>query len=857
MTLRSFWNYRVGLISVFTVVLLGFYCPVFSHSNHKTDKVVSEVYQDFLPNIPDSLVVDQFGTAVKFHSDLVRNKIVVIDFVFTTCSTTCPVLTAKLQAVQNILKAAGKIDVQFISISVDPTHDTPDVLKAYANDHGIFANWRFVTGAQESLQPLLAAFGATANSQSLHSDFIVIGNEKLGKWTRRAIGTSAEDIVADVQAMSDNLASKSTSGERYFGNLTVTDQNGKSHRFYDDFIRDRVVLINFIFTKCADICPVATDNLVRVRKLFLSEGLDVTLASITVDPENDNPAALKSFAVAHAADQWPFITGSKKNIDWITRRLGAAVDVPQEHSTVLIVGNDKTGDWRKLIVTETPSTILEHVKAVIPREVTVTKPSNISRGQSLVTGKNIYHFGSLDSKVSVTLDGVPVAMTSFACGNCHGSVAAGKSEGLQRVPSIQSSYLSSTSSSTSKRAYDRLSLVRLLREGVDISGKKISNIMPQYQFTNAEVASLFDYLTVIGTAEDIDNGISSDAIRLGACLPLSGMNARAGTLIEKALQQQFSNINAAGGVYGRKIELVVRDSGNSEIDHEAALRHLIKDDKVFALVSDLGIGRVSADLHLGVPILQAFEPPVVESHDNNYPTFYLLSSLVNQTRVLVDYAEAQGHRRAIVITSDSSRSRLAYKGFSLQNQSHAIDVLKTYNLDDVPPEFASFREDVLRLHPDVIFYLGDERDFKNTTHAISLAPSDALILAPAMALGAGIFDLAPALAQRSRFSLPFDPQFYNGSPLEIMARAAASIAIEGIRRSGKNITRAVFVDALRAKQVFQANGLPVLSFGDLGLSNQTSRIVSVDLGRNSFKSLTDWISPGSVKIVGQKIGETN
>jgi hypothetical protein len=157
----------------------------------------------------------------------------------------------------------------------------------------------------------------------------------------------------------------------------------------------------------------------------------------------------------------------------------------------------------------------------------------------------------------------------------------------------------------------------------------------------------------------------------------------------------------------------------------------------------------------------------------------------------------------------------------------------------------------------VIFYLSDERDFKNTTDAISLTQSDALLLAPAMALGASIFDLAPALAQRSRFSLPFDPQFYDGSPLEIMARAAATVAIEGIQRSGKNLTRAVFVDALRVSRGFHANGLPVLSFGDLGLSNQMSRIVSVDLDRNSFKSQSDWISPGSVKFVDRKIGETN
>jgi protein SCO1 len=858
MMLRSFWRCCTGLISVLTIILFGFCCPAFSHSGHKADGVASEIYQDFLPNIPDSLVVDQFGTSVKFHSDLVKNKIVVIDFVFTNCSTTCPVLTAKLQAVQNALKAAGRNSVQFISISVDPTHDTPDVLKAYADDHGISDNWRFVTSAQNSLQPLLAAFGAPANAQSLHSDFIVIGNDRIGKWTRRAIGTSVEDLVAEVQSLADDPSSTSNSGERYFGNLTVTDQNGKSHRFYDDFIRGRVVLINFIFTKCADICPVATDNLVRARKLFVSEGLDIKMVSITIDPENDKPAALKSFAVAHAADQWSFITGNKKNIDWITRRLGAAVDVPQEHSTVLIVGNDKTGDWRKLIVTETPSTILEHVKAVMAKEVTAPKPSIISRSESLVKGKNIYHFGRVDSAVSVTLDSVPVASTSFACGNCHGSVAEGKPEGLQRIPPISWSYLSSTSSPASKpKAFDRQSFGKLLRDGVGLSGKKISNVMPQYQFSDAEVASLVDYLSVVGTAEDIDSGVSDDAIRLGASLPLTGANARAGVSIQKTLEQQFSSINASGGVYGRKIELVVRDSGISQAEHEAAVQHLIENDKVFALVGDLGIGSVSTELHLGVPILQAFEPPVSESHDNKYPTFYLLSSLANQTRLLVDYAEAQGHRRAIVITSDSPRSRQALKGFNLQIQSNTIEVLKTYNLDNVPAEFTSFQEDVLKLHPDVIFYLSDERDFKNTTNSISLAQTDALLMAPAMSLGAGIFDLAPALAQRSRFSLPFDPQFYDGSPLEIMSRAAATVAIEGIQRSGKNLTRAVFADALRVSRGFHANGLPVLSFGDLGLSNQMSRIVSVDLDRNSFKSQSDWISPGSVKFVSQKIGETN
>jgi cytochrome oxidase Cu insertion factor (SCO1/SenC/PrrC family) len=134
--------------------------------------------------IPDVKVLDQNGKALHFYSDLVRGKVVAINFVFTTCTTICPPLGATFGKLQkNLGERLGK-DVFLISISVDPATDTPERLRAWGAQFGAKRGWTLVTGDKSELNRLLRAFGADAASPENHSPMVLIVNDRAVRWKR-------------------------------------------------------------------------------------------------------------------------------------------------------------------------------------------------------------------------------------------------------------------------------------------------------------------------------------------------------------------------------------------------------------------------------------------------------------------------------------------------------------------------------------------------------------------------------------------------------------------------------------------------------------------------------------------------
>lgn len=133
--------------------------------------------------IPDIPVRDQNGRPLKFYTDLVKGKTVVINVMFTTCTTICPSLTATLRRVQEGL-AARAPDVQLISISVDPITDTPERLRDFATRFHAGPGWTFVTGDKADIDSLLGALGAAAANASDHTPTILVSNDVTGYRTR-------------------------------------------------------------------------------------------------------------------------------------------------------------------------------------------------------------------------------------------------------------------------------------------------------------------------------------------------------------------------------------------------------------------------------------------------------------------------------------------------------------------------------------------------------------------------------------------------------------------------------------------------------------------------------------------------
>ena len=139
--------------------------------------------------IPDVAVYDQEGKQIRFYSDLVKGKTVAINFIFTTCTTICPPLTATFRRVQQEL-AERAPQVSLISVSVDPTTDTPARLREFAAKFKAAPGWTFVTGNKVEIDSLLKALGVAVADKNDHTPMVLIGNEPSNYWTR-AFGLSS------------------------------------------------------------------------------------------------------------------------------------------------------------------------------------------------------------------------------------------------------------------------------------------------------------------------------------------------------------------------------------------------------------------------------------------------------------------------------------------------------------------------------------------------------------------------------------------------------------------------------------------------------------------------------------------
>jgi len=170
-----------------------------SKSETKTEPDAEPKTEGFSSSqIPDAQVLDQNGKQLNFYSDLIKGKTVAINFLFTTCTAICPSLAATFRRVQQDAAARG-LEVQLISVSVDPTTDTPERLHDFAAKFKAGPGWTFVTGDKARIDSVLQALGAAVSNKNDHTPMILIGNEASDYWTR-AYGLTSPAKIVDILA---------------------------------------------------------------------------------------------------------------------------------------------------------------------------------------------------------------------------------------------------------------------------------------------------------------------------------------------------------------------------------------------------------------------------------------------------------------------------------------------------------------------------------------------------------------------------------------------------------------------------------------------------------------------------------
>jgi protein SCO1 len=162
------------------------------------------VYREVGETIPDFALYNQNGvvaSAARF-----RGRKIMLNFIYTRCpvAAMCPLATAKMMQTQQLARAAGVTDIEFVSFTLDPTHDTPGVLQEYARQRGIdTANFSFLTGPEPAIRDLLTQFGVIAEFQGglLKHTLATLLIDERGRIVHRADGSTWEpqDFVAKMQ----------------------------------------------------------------------------------------------------------------------------------------------------------------------------------------------------------------------------------------------------------------------------------------------------------------------------------------------------------------------------------------------------------------------------------------------------------------------------------------------------------------------------------------------------------------------------------------------------------------------------------------------------------------------------------
>jgi protein SCO1 len=143
---------------------------------------------DYFPNV---VLTTQDGKTVRLYEDLLKGKSVAINVIYTECADVCPLETATLVQLRRRLGERVGKDIFFYSISIDPTRDTPEVLKAYAEKFGAGGpGWLFLTGKPEDIKLATKKLGLArtrdAATRDGHALNLVVGNEPTGQWMKNS-----------------------------------------------------------------------------------------------------------------------------------------------------------------------------------------------------------------------------------------------------------------------------------------------------------------------------------------------------------------------------------------------------------------------------------------------------------------------------------------------------------------------------------------------------------------------------------------------------------------------------------------------------------------------------------------------
>jgi ABC-type branched-subunit amino acid transport system substrate-binding protein len=487
-------------------------------------------------------------------------------------------------------------------------------------------------------------------------------------------------------------------------------------------------------------------------------------------------------------------------------------------------------------------------------------------------GRAIYLRGesAAGREITAVLGEVDVPASAMTCAGCHGLRGEGKTEGGVTAGNLQWSNLTKpyghTHPSGRKHgAFTEASVVFSITNGVDPNKNELNVAMPRFKMSPEDMADLLAYLKRIEF--DRDPGITADRIEIGTILPTSGALAETGASMRDVLTAYFDDINSRGGIYNRKINLHVVEAASN--DAAARARAAVAQGQVFAFVGGLSPG---ADAELTALAREEEVPfvgfstlmPQPGTPPNRY-VFYLLPGVGEQSRALVNFAsETLGMKKphAFVVCAQGALMEASAAAVEDQAKQAGWGVVNGRAYAPARFDAAQLATDLKREGADAIFFFGtsaEEAGFIKSADALGWTPN---VFSLGVLSGGDLLSAVPASFKQKVFlafpSVPADVTPEGGhefrallekyklplkhSAAQLAALAAAKTFVEGLKRTGADLSRERLVTSLEGLYEFDTGLTPRLIFGpNRRVGAAGAYVVTINPETKEFAAVGGWV----------------
>jgi len=487
-------------------------------------------------------------------------------------------------------------------------------------------------------------------------------------------------------------------------------------------------------------------------------------------------------------------------------------------------------------------------------------------------GKLVYTAGESASGAPITAvvsrGATPIPASILPCSGCHGDDGAGRPEGGV-VPSnvswntLVASYGHKHSYGRSHPAYDAQSIAASIIQGIDPAGNELDMAMPRYAMSQDDMSALLAYLKRVAT--DYDPGVSEETIRVGTLLPVEGDLAAMGNAMRAVIEASFADINAGGGIHGRKLELVVTNYEDDPVRSVWAVRDLLQQESVFAMVGSFtaGVTDQLSELaeELEVPMVGPYTQASREGNGLERHSFYLASGIEQQAAVLVRHRVSQGDKIGIVRPASAAfNGVVARTRAELAKRTDTEIIALSYS----PPyiDVVDVAQTMQSKDVDAVVFLGPAKELKRLANECLTQSYSPDLLFPGVFAGQDLFEVdsgfgGDVLIGYSSIPADHTPEGiaafetlhakhgfgYEYSTAQISTFVAAQVFAEGLKRAGRSLSREKLLLALEGLADFQPGLLPPISY------NRSRRIgafggyiMTLDLETKQLKQAGNWIS---------------